>query len=221
MAAGAAQQDMINQMVAGAVQAMEASVDAELEKLDKMDEDDLEAIRERRIKQMQKAQEKKQEYKNLGHGKYDTITNEKEFFEISKKSDRVVCLFYIDTSFRCKIVDKHLTQLCEKHYETRFIRLNAEKAPFLTERLKIKVMPTILMTKDTVVCDRIVGFDELGNSDNFPTSLLEWRIARSKAINYSGDLSRPPVEEVKEKKMVQIQRNLRQEEFSSDSELDD
>ena len=45
-------------------------------------------------------QEKKQEYKNLGHGTYDTITNEKEFFEISKKSDRVVCLFYIDTSFR-------------------------------------------------------------------------------------------------------------------------
>ena len=45
-------------------------------------------------------QEKKQEYKNLGHGTYDTITNEKEFFEISKKSVRVVCLFYIDTSFR-------------------------------------------------------------------------------------------------------------------------
>ena len=49
-----------------------------------------------------------------------------------------------------------MTQLCEKHYEARFIRLNAEKAPFLTERLKIKVMPTILMTKDSVVCDRWV-----------------------------------------------------------------
>ena len=46
------------------------------------------------------SQDQKQEYKNLGHGTYDTITNEKEFFEIGKKSDRVVCLFYIDTSFR-------------------------------------------------------------------------------------------------------------------------
>lgn len=219
--ASAMQQDMINKMVAGAVEAMEATVDAELEKYDKMDEDDLEAIRERRIKQLQKLQDQKQEYKNLGHGTYDTITNEKEFFEIGKKSDRVVCLFYIDTSFRCKIVDKHLGQLCLKHYETRFIRLNAEKAPFLSERLKIKMMPTILMCKDSVVIDRIVGFDDLGSSDNFPTSLLEWRIAHSKAINYSGDLTRPPVEHVEEKKSVQIQRNLRQEEFSSDSELDD
>ena len=56
--------------------------------------------------------------------------------------------------FRCKIVDKHLGQLCLKHYETRFIRLNAEKAPFLSERLKIKMMPTILMCKDSVVIDR-------------------------------------------------------------------
>eukprot|EP00116_Pleurobrachia_bachei_P009889 sb/3470151/ len=211
----------MGRMVAGAVEAMEATVDKELEKYEKMDEDDLEAIREKRLKQMQKLQEKKQEYKNLGHGTYDTITNEKEFFEISKKSDRVVCAFYIDTSFRCKIVDKHLTELCTKHFEARFIRLNAEKAPFLAERLKIKVMPTILMVKDSNVIDRITGFDDLGNTDNFPTSLLEWRIAQNKVINYSGDLTRPPVDEVKEKKKVVIQRNLRQEEHSSDSELDD
>ena len=63
--------------------------------------------------------------------------------------------------FRCKIVDKHLSQLCEKHYEARFIRLNAEKAPFLTERLKIKVMPTVLMAKDAVVCDRLEGLGVL------------------------------------------------------------
>merc|ERR1712150_441083 len=113
---------------------------------------------------------------------------------------------------RCKIVDKHLTELCKKHFEARFIRLNAEKAPFLTERLKIKVMPTILLVKDTNVCDRIIGFDDLGGSDNFPTSLLEWRIAQNKIINYSGDLTRPPVDEVKDKKSVNIQRNLRQEE---------
>lgn len=216
-----AQQHMINELVTKTVEAMEATVDQELEKLDKMDDDDLDAIRERRIKQMQKMQAQKQEYKNLGHGTYQTITNEKEFFELSKKSDRMVCLFYIDTSMRCKLVDKHFETLCQKHYETRFIRLNAEKAPFLTERLKIRVMPTILLVKDTVVCDRIVGFDELGGTDNFPTSLLEWRIAQQKIINYSGDLTRPPVEEVKDKKTVSVQRNLRVVEHSSDSELDD
>jgi len=200
---------------------MEQQVDAEIAKLDNLDEDDLEAIREKRVKQMAKLQDQRQEWKNNGHGTYDTISVEKEFFEISKKSDRVVCAFYIDTSFRCKIVDKHLDILSKKHLETRFIRLNAEKAPFLTERLKIKVMPTILMVKDTNVIDRIVGFEDLGNSDEFPTSVMEWRIAQNKLINYSGDLTRPPVDEVKQKQSVQIQRNLRQEEHSSDSELDD
>jgi len=39
---------------------------------------------------------------------------------------------------RCKIVDKHLALLAPKHMETKFCKINAEKCPFLTDRLKIR-----------------------------------------------------------------------------------
>lgn len=91
-----------------------------------------------------------------------------------------VCLFFQ----RCKILDKHLAVLAKKHLETKFIKLNVEKAPFLTERLKIKVIPTLALVKDGKTKDYVVGFTDLGNTDEFPTEMLEWRLGCSNIINY-------------------------------------
>lgn len=67
-----------------------------------------------------------------GHGEYTELYDEKEFFEATKKSENVVCHFYRDQFMRCKIVDKHLEILARKHIETKFCKINVEKAPFLT-----------------------------------------------------------------------------------------
>lgn len=40
-----------------------------------------------------------------------------------------------------------------------------------------------------------MGFSEFGNCDDFTTEMLEWRLAKSQIINYSGDLSHPPNKE--------------------------
>ena len=167
-------------------------VDAEIAKLESMEEDDFEALRRRRMEAMKKQQQQKQEWLNSGHGDYTEITTEKEFFEQSKKSKNLVCHFYRDTTFRCKIVDKHLALLAPKHVETKFIRFNVEKCPFLVERLRIKVLPTICIAKDGKTTDYIVGFDDLGGRDEFPTEMLEWRLGRADVIQYSGDLMTPP-----------------------------
>lgn len=118
--------------------------------------------------------------------------DEKEFFEVSKKSENIVCHFYKEGSERCKIVDKHLRVLANKHIECRFVKVNVEKSPFLTERLRIKVIPSLALIKDSKTKDYIVGFTDLGNCDDFSTDMMEWRIAQSGAIEYSGDLLTPP-----------------------------
>ena len=128
----------------------------------------------------------------LGHGQYSELADEKEFFEVSKKSKNVVCHFYRDSAFRCKIVDKHLAELARTHIECRFVKINAERSQFLTERLKVKVIPTIALIKDGKTVDYIVGFADLGNTDDFDTEMLEWRIARADIIEYNGDLLTPP-----------------------------
>ena len=120
------------------------------------------------------------------------MVDEKEFFEVSKKSENIVCHFYRDSAERCKIVDKHLRILASKHIEARFCKVNAEKCPFLTQRLRIKVIPSIALIKDSKTKDYIVGFTDLGNCDDFSTEMMEWRIAQSGAIEYSGDLLTPP-----------------------------
>lgn len=72
--------------------------------------------------------------------------------------------------------------MAKKHLETKFIKLNVEKAPFLTERLRIKVIPTLALVKDGKTKDYVVGFTDLGNTDDFSTEMLEWRLGCSDII---------------------------------------
>merc|ERR1712176_1491225 len=143
---------------------------------------------------MQKAHAAKQEFLLKGHGTYKELPSEKEFFDEVKNSKKAVVHFYWPTTMRCEIFDKHLALLAPKHLETRFVKLNAEKSPFLCERLNIRVIPTLLLIVDGKTQEKIVGFDQLGGHDHFSTEMLEWRLGVSKVINYKGDLSQPPVD---------------------------
>ncbi|KAA0196870.1 Thioredoxin domain-containing protein 9 [Fasciolopsis buskii] len=176
-----------------AAQVLEDTLDEEINRLDNLNEDDLEAIRQRRLKQMKEETQKRNEWLAAGNGTYSELADEKDFFTACKKSTfGLVCHFYRDATFRCKIVDKHLALLAPKHIECRMCKINAEKSPFLTQRLGILVIPTLILVKDEQICDRIIGFDELGGHDEFSTAMMEWRLGVGKVIKYAGDLSVPP-----------------------------
>jgi len=162
--------------------AVEEQVDTELDRLSKLDDDDLSAIRQKRMDEMKKIQEQKREWELAGHGEYTELSNEKEFFDACKRSLRVVCHLYSDAFFRCKIVDKHFALLAPKHMETKFVKMNADKAPFVTKRLNIRVLPTIVLILDGITIDYIRGFADLGNTDEFTTEILEARLAKSQLV---------------------------------------
>ncbi|VDK78618.1 unnamed protein product [Litomosoides sigmodontis] len=164
----------------------EEEVDRQIEKYDNLDENDLEAIRQKRLQELKKKQLQRQEWLRNGHGVYEEMPDERSFFDATKKSAKVVCHFYLSTTERCKIVDKHLRKIAPKYLGTRFIYANAEKFPFLTTRLKIRVIPTIVVVIDAKTVDYIRGFDELGGNDDFKTETLEWRLSWSKAVDYNG-----------------------------------
>ncbi|EDV24653.1 Thioredoxin domain-containing protein 9 [Trichoplax sp. H2] len=201
-----------------ATKMVEDQVDAELHRLETLDEDELETIRAKRLEQMKKLNAQKQEWFSQGHGSYSEVADEKEFFQATKKSFRLICHFYRDSTFRCKIVDKHLAELAPKHVETRFIKINVEKAHFLVERLKVKMLPTIVLIKDGKTVDRIIGFDELGGTDEFSNEMMEWRIARAEVINYSGNIYEPPTTDSKKSIHFAVNKTIRSQEddFSDD-----
>jgi len=191
-AGGAAIGDVLGQRLLEAAKVVEEQVDAQLQELDNLDDDDYEAIRQKRLDQMKKMAAKRDEWIQNGHGKYEELPDEKAFFDATKKSRRVIVHFYRDETFRCKIVDKHFEILANKHMESRFLKINAEKAHFLVQRLKVTTLPTIMFVKDEKTVGRMVGFTQLGDTDEFTTETLEWRLGTYDIITYGGDLSKPP-----------------------------
>lgn len=213
------EQVLQNSLITAAVQ-LEQQLDNELSRLDSLGGEDLEKLREQRIKELKKQANQRQEWKNNGHGEYCELADEKEFFEVSKKSANIVCHFYRDSTPRCRIVDMHLKILATKHIEAKFCKVNAEKCPFLTQRLRIKVIPSIALIKDSKTKDYIVGFTDLGNCDDFSTEMLEWRIAQSGAIEYNGDLLTPPDDKKKKKTSYNAKKTIRGGYDSDDSDID-
>jgi len=212
---------VIQQTIVSAATELESQLDNELNTLDSITGDDLQALREQRLKEMKNLAKKKQEWLANGHGEYDELSGEKEFFEVSKKSANIIAHFYRDSTERCKIVDHHLKILTKQHLEAKFCKVNAENSPFLTQRLRIKVIPTIAIIKDSKTKDYIVGFSDLGNRDDFTTEMLEWRIAQSGAIEYNGDLLTPPDQARKAKNLLRQQkRTIRGNNDSDDSDVD-
>uniref|UniRef100_A0A1B6C4Z9 Thioredoxin domain-containing protein 9 n=1 Tax=Clastoptera arizonana TaxID=38151 RepID=A0A1B6C4Z9_9HEMI len=185
-------EDVLANQILRVAENVEKKIDEEIQKLEELDSDGIEKLRQDRLEQLKKEAKQKQLWLSNGHGEYDELTDEKEFFEMTKKSPDSVVHFYKKDTPRCKIVDEHFKILCRKHLEARFCKLDVERCPFLTQRLRIKIIPTIAIVKNNNTKDYIVGFTDLGNCDDFSTELLEWRIAQSGVIDYAGDLINPP-----------------------------
>ena len=59
-------------------------------------------------------------------------------------------------------------------------------APFFVKKLQIQVLPTIVCFVDGIAVDRVVGFADLGNKDDFPQIALTRRLIKGgvlKALN--------------------------------------
>ena len=94
------------------------------------------------------------------------------------KTQYCVLHFYHKDFERCKIIDMHLARIAREHLECRFIKMNAEKAPFFVTKLQVQVLPTVIMFDNGVAVDRIIGFEELGGEDDFNTLTLTRRLIR-------------------------------------------
>mmetsp|Transcript_9201 Transcript_9201/g.20514 ORF Transcript_9201/g.20514 Transcript_9201/m.20514 type:complete len:186 (+) Transcript_9201:87-644(+) len=169
--------EFLGNILLQAAQDHEAELDNELARLDALKEDDLEEIRRKRLEAMKAEHANKQKKLAAGHGEYEMI-EEKEFFNEAKKSDFIVVHFWRPSTWRCEVMDKHLRQLCQKHWGTRFIKVNAEKSQYLAERLHIWCLPSLVLCKHGKTEHTIVGFSEFQSGDEASTEELEELLAK-------------------------------------------
>lgn len=65
------------------------------------------------------------------------------------------------------------------HPTTLFLAVSPLKAPFLVQKMDVKVLPRIVCFVDGKAVDNVVGFEELGNTDSFSRVELEERLGKS------------------------------------------
>eukprot|EP00915_Cephaloidophora_sp_WS-2016_P003888 GHVH01005263.1.p2 GENE.GHVH01005263.1~~GHVH01005263.1.p2 ORF type:complete len:248 (+),score=45.87 GHVH01005263.1:1412-2155(+) len=169
----------VSEVLAKVMVEQEQEIDQEMQQLDKVldNEDMIEKIRRKRIAQLKATQMKQEKYTSLGHGKLSTIQDQKEFFTVAQKSDQVICHFFTTTNRRCDIVDARLTELAGAHMNLKCVRIDAEKSPFIAERLNIFMIPSIVLIKNGKSVHTVSGFDELGGTDSWSLDALRTILA--------------------------------------------
>ncbi|KAK4773720.1 hypothetical protein SAY87_028739 [Trapa incisa] len=159
-----------------------SSINQEVDLDELMDDPELEKLHADRIAALKKEAEKRQELKKQGHGEYREIT-EGEFLGEVTQSEKAICHFYHQEFYRCKIMDKHLKSLATRHFDTKFIKLDAENAPFFVTKLGIKTLPCVILFRKGIAVDRLVGFQDLGGKDDFTTRALENHLIKKGMIS--------------------------------------
>jgi hypothetical protein len=176
--------DKLGQVLLEAALDREAELDRQLQNIDegRDTEDDYEALRKKRMEAMKADHKRKLELKAKGHGEYSELFETKQFFAAAKESKLLVCHFYRESTWRCKVVDKHLEILAKKHLPTRFVKMDITKNPYLAEKLNIIMLPTVSFIKDGKVLYSMIGFDDVGEKteegnlsgyDEFETERIE------------------------------------------------
>lgn len=149
------------------------------------DDDEFEKMHAQRLAAMKAKHKLIQEQKAKGHGEYHEIIQDQFLKEVTG-SKHVVCHFYHKDFESCKVVDDRMRVICKKFIGTKFIYMDAEKAPFFVGKLMVRVLPAILCFTDGVCTGRMDGLGELGRAD-FSAAMLGMRLAEKGAIEFSGD----------------------------------
>lgn len=167
--------------------------------LDEVDEDEeLTAIRQARIAQLKQQQSQHAINLSLGHGSLRTITESEFLSECTGSSKFVIVHFYNDEFERCKIMDFHLKIVAKGHMEAKFLRLDANKAPFFVNKFRIRTLPSLFVYEEGREIGRLTGFEGLSNNngqkpDEWHTGRLQEWLSKTGAIRYE-----KPSEEVAE-----------------------
>ena len=146
------------------------------------EEDEYRMLQAARLKALREQHQKIQESLSKGHGQYREIVEEEFLGEVTK-SKLAVVHFYHSEFEKCKVMDKHLKELAEKHITTKFAKLDAQKSPFFVGKLAIRTLPTLTCFRDGVLVDRVVGFEGLGGVEDFATRSLERRLAEAEVLD--------------------------------------
>lgn len=185
--------------------------DALIAELEDEDDGAFSALRERRLEQLHAEMSRAKAMKETSHGTYVEIKDEKQLLDITTSTKLCVVHFMKPDFNRCRIMDEKLAVLAEKHFDTRFVSMNVDNAPFLVVKLKVQVLPCVIAFKDGVGLDRVIGFEGVGRKpDTITASELEARLLMS------GVLVRAKMNDDDDRRMARREQERVEDEYDDD-----
>lgn len=130
---------------------------------------EFEALTEKRLEHLQKEFkliERAVEEFGDSAGTIHYYSNERELMDAVAKAETSIVHFYQPTFPRCKAMNNVLELFAEKHLPIQVMAIRAEDASFLVSKLRVKVLPLVLIYKKGQEVARIVGFEGVGGSEN-------------------------------------------------------
>lgn len=168
---------------------------------DEDSDDELMELRRQRLARMKQQYDQEVAWRGRQHGQYREIGQD-DFFNVvvrEKGGSEQVCVHFFHKDFeRCKVMDRRLSELAQQLLSVRFVKIDAEKAPFLVDRLKVIMLPCCLLFKNDVCVDRILGFDGVQDEEGMlDADMLHERIVMTMANygNTGGDIDSAVVRE--------------------------
>lgn len=174
--------------------------------LSEFDDPDFERIRAERLQALKAQKMELVENKAKGHGQYRMIYQD-DFLSECTGSKFVAVHFFHKEFERCKIMDHHLSLIAPAHLTCKFVKIDAEKAPFFVSKLQVKTLPTLIVFEGGKAINRLTGFEGLAPDPNDPDKwhtgkLQEW-LAETGAIKYK----RPNEEVIEEMRRLGIKQH--------------
>lgn len=165
-------------------------------------DDELAGFREQRLAELKK------EFRQIDRAVEDygdaagTIhyySDEKELMNSVTKSEVSILHFYQPEFPRCQSMNKLLEVFAEKHLPVHVMAIQAEEAPFLVSKLRIKVLPFVVVYKKGQEVARIVGFEGIGGLEGAASlQTLEAYLNKCGALNRTSS----NIKSVKDKKVA-------------------
>lgn len=128
--------------------------------------------------------------------------SEKELVALIEGGGRVLAHFLHPRFEKCALLSRGLAPLAHAHPETLFVEVNALEAPFLTQKLRLRVLPLMVFFREGAAPVRVEGFEGFGDEKSFVQRDLLRRLVGCGALKPTGEeraaLGLPPVEDSSE-----------------------
>jgi len=166
----------LEQLCTKILEVQEKVLDDEIERLNNISTEEMMELRKKRMDDLKDKVDQREKWLANSHGTIQTLEDERQFFEVMKSTQHVICLFFKTTSKWSQELKQHLSVLAQKHIECKFVEMDGEKAPFLVQRLNVVMIPALVLAKDNKVRQLLLGLDWVAPDGKLDTLKLEEKL---------------------------------------------